>query len=234
MVFIILFQTKVHHFNSNLTRILQNSSNLSNISSENFRAGSALVRKTVQFCNGPYFSYQINNLVVLPFSLLLLLIFSFFTKRKNLCILDKSNLLSCGGRNRLSLPGAIDPFQRRNRLLVAALFCIIANEIFKMIETSMFNVTAYDEKTYSFNGTFTADSNTDFLRIGLGIEPIYSLTTPPQKPSTTQVPATSTKSFFMISPPAFQFSKPPLPRRLSLDDFHITTSTSKSKYTSFQ
>ncbi len=225
MLFIILFQKKVHNFNSNLTRILQNSSNFTQISSENFKAGSELVRKTVQFCNGPYFSYQINNLVVLPFSLLLLLIFSFFTKRKNSCILDKKNPLSCGGKNRLSLPGVIDPFQRRNRLLVAALFCIIANEIFKMIETSMFNVTVYDGKNYLFNKTFNGDSNTDFLRIGLGIEPIYSRTTPPQ--TLISGSYSTTKSYFMISPPIIQFSKPPLPRRLRLDD--LTTSTIRSK-----
>lgn len=214
---------------------------MTNHSLESFKAGSNLVKKTVAFCNGPYFQYQINNLVVLPFSLTLLIIFSFYNKRQTFCIMGKKNPLSCGGANRPGLPDAINPFQRRNRLLVAALFCIIANEIFKIIETSMFNVTVYDDGGMSNRTDLlfsNADqSNTDFLRIGLGIEPrfnkkakedIMNTITGLIKPSQT---INSTRPSFILQPSVMRYSKPKLPPRLNLNDFTTTSKMpGKSKF----
>ena len=222
----------MHHFQSNLS---PNTSN--NASSENYKAGSALVKKTVQFCNGPYFSYQINNLVVLPFSLSLLIIFSCFNNSRNkCCLMRRSNWFSCTGANRPDLPGAVNPFQRRNRFLAAALFCIIANEIFKMIETSMFNVTVYDDglalnRTEAFfSNSVGSNSNTDFLRIGLGIKPKYNekstedlLNSMNALGKTTTPINNSTRPLFILAPSVMRYSKPKLPPRLSFQDFQTTT-----------
>ena len=214
---------------------------MTNHSMENFQAGSNLVRKTVEFCNGPYFQHQINNLVVLPFSLTLFIIFSFFNKRQTFCILGRKNPLSCAGTNRPGLPDAVNPFQRRNRLLVAALFCIIANEIFKIIETSMFNVTAYDDGGISNRTdmlfTNAHESNTDFLRIGLGIEPRFNenfknkhlmKTLDGLGKQALQI-ANTTRPSFILQPSVMRYSKPKLPPRLNFNDFTTTSKISGKK-----
>ena len=219
----------MHQFHSSLSL----SHNASNASIENYKAGSDLVRSTVEFCNGPYFSYQIDNLVVLPFSVSLLILVSFFSKRQSFCILRKSNFFSCAGSNRPGLPGTSNPFQRRNRFLVAALYCIIANEIFKMVETSMFNVSddelVFNRTELFFSKSVVENSNTDFLRIGFGIEPRFgknsaqslldnlkglSQTTPPV--------VNTTRPLFIMTPSVMRYSKPKLPPRLNIEYFQFS------------
>lgn len=222
---IILFQTKVHQFHSSLSL----NHNSSNASIETYKAGSDLVRSTVQFCNGPYFSYQIDNLVVLPFSMSLLILFSFFSKRRSFCLLRRSNIFSCAGSNRPGLPGTANPFQRRNRFLIAALYCIIANEIFKMVETSMFNVSDDELVTNRtelfFTKSVVENSNTDFLRIGFGIQPRFDgsqrlLNNLKAKFVQTTTPAiNTTRPLFIMTPSVMRYSKPKLPPRLNIEDF---------------
>ena len=202
--------------------------------------GSQLVKQTVLFCNGPYFSYQVNNLIVLPFSLFLLIVFSLFNNRESFCIMQ-NKYLSCGGRNRPGLPSAVNPFQRRNRLLIAAIFCIIANEIFKMIEASMFSAAVNDDLP-SFNSTteFFLSSighkehsygNKDLLRMGLGIEPTLMHEQMDKKKNLLvklldrlgNGSASSTKPAVLFAPSVLRYSKPRLPPRLNVNDFQTTT-----------
>lgn len=223
ILFISLFQTHVHQY----YRKFQNYTNSTNLTSSNssemyFTAGSNLVKQTVLFCNGPYSSYQMNNLIMLPFSVLLVIIFSFFNQTK------KSSSRRCTRLPRL-LP-SFNPFQRRNRLLVAALFCIIANEIFKMIESSMFDVS---NKT-SFNTTSDLltsilasktnnsfnlkQSDTDLIRVGFGLEPSLMFTT-------TQQPILTSSSHPLFQPSVLRFSKARLVPKLRQSDFTTIATT---------
>jgi len=253
-----LFQNHVHHFykkflnysNSNTSTTL-NKNNRSSISSNNselvyLTAGSNLVKQTVLFCNGPYLSYQINNLVCLPFSLCLVIIFSFYNKRSS-CLITR-----CGGK--LQRPGLLpsfNPFQRRNRLLVAALFCIIANEIFKMIESSMFDAA----KPSPFNSTSDLllsilskhqhqqqqqqllqehQESSDLFRVGFGIEPLFqSITTTLSQQQQQQQQQyhlkTSTSNRLLLIPSVLRYSKPKLPPRLKPFDFTTTTRSTTSQ-----
>ena len=246
--FIVVFQTQVHQFHRkffdfnspNHSSSLNNSSNhsLEQIYAE---AGSQLVKQTVLFCNGPYFSYQVNNLIVLPFSLFLLIVFSLFNSRESFCI-SQNKYLSCGGRHRPGLPSAVNPFQRRNRLLIAAIFCIIANEIFKMIEASMFSAAVSDDPP-SFNSTteFLLSSighkeysygNKDLLRMGLGIEPSLMHEQMDKKKNLlvklldrlSNGSTSSPKPAVIFAPSVLRYSKPRLPPRLNANDFQTTTS----------
>ena len=238
---IIVFQTQVHQF---YRRFLNTTQSNSSNHTEYFIAGSSLVNRTVLICNGPYFSYQVNNLFVLPFSLLLVVIFSFFSKRDSCCASHRG-ALSCGSRP--GLPSSHNPFQRRNRFFAAALFCILANEIFKMIESSMFESTASQSpfnttgelinsalaKNWSPNSSLIqakfkhVSSNTDFLRVGLGIEPF--LLSKETTLATTTPLATSNKPAFAFAPSIVTYSKPRLPPRLHVKDFLTTTTTSTTK-----
>ena len=238
---IIVFQTQVHQF---YRRFLNTTQSNSSNHTEYFIAGSNLVNQTVLICNGPYFSYQVNNLFVLPFSLLLVVIFSFFSKRDSCCV--KQGIFSCGSRP--GLPSSINPFQRRNRFFVAALFCILANEIFKMIESSMFDTTSHTKspfntttelinsvlaKNWNLNSSLIQDkfkqgSNTDFLRVGLGIEP-FLLSKETTLATTTTPLITSNKLVFAFAPSIVTYSKPRLPPRLNFKDFLTTTTTTTTK-----
>lgn len=187
ILFIISFQKHVHNYYQSL---VNNSSN----SHQNVYA-SDMVNRTIYFCNSPYFSYQINNLAILPLSLLVTLIFSCFGNKRTGCCL------------RPSLPAHINPFQKRNRFLTAAIFCILANEIFKLIESSLF----HHEK--SFNSTenmflfLSNNSNTrgsDLISVGFGIEP---------KQQSTNF-TSSTKPLIVMGPVTLKYLKPRLPPRI--------------------
>ena len=111
---------------------------------------NGLMNETMNFCNGPLFSYQINNMLVMPFSLVLLAVFT--------CVKKKS----------------INPFGKENRFFNAALYCLLANEIFRMLESNMFlssnhnmNEKDFDNLNGKRNETRLPNSG-DFLRIGLG------------------------------------------------------------------
>ena len=243
--FIISFQKQVHVFykkfleqsNKSLNDSNSLTNNSGNQTDEYLLAGSNLVRQTVLFCNGPYFTYQINNLMVLPFSLVLVIVFSFYKEQEHCVIKNKKS--KC--LRKPGFPATINPFQRRNRFFVAALFCIIANEIFKMIESSMFSnenksnfnstsellnsILNFENKldpTASFNSK--SHSNTDFLRIGLGIEPDFTRLTLTKK--TTTKPTTLEPNLIM-APSVLRYSKPKLPPRLNYYDFE-TTKTSNT------
>ena len=129
ITFIVSFQIHVHDFYKKSINFKISNSTESIVANndENYAliASTQLINRTVLFCNSPYLSYQVNNLIVLPFSLLLTLIFSFFSKRDSLCVNQ------CSGRP--GIPASINPFLKRNRFLNAALFCILANEVFKML-----------------------------------------------------------------------------------------------------
>ena len=183
-----------------------------------------------------------NNLLVLPFSLLLVLSFNIFEKD---CA--KTNSKSVKEKKRHSR-STINPFQRKNSFFVAALFCILANEIFKMIESSMFNETSnqsFNSTAQMLNsimennrdGNFSSfgamrsnhtnssnlqSSNTDFLKIGFGIKPA-SLKTRLAKTSTQTTKRKTTKSMYMLLPAVLSYSKPKLRPRLSKLDFETTT-----------
>ena len=218
IISISFFQSKANQFyqkflNKN-NQFHENNSN-STDSLEYFSAGSDMVKQTILLCNGPYFSYQMNNLIVLPFSLSLIIIFSFIDGQK--CF-RKSYL------RRPSLPKIMSPFQRKNRFLIAALYCILANEIFKIIESSLFQ-TSYSEshnKTLEFlsslsdwNSTkFSNQSNADFLKIGLGIEPDAIQ----RKTRIYKTTKKITRPFFM-APSIIHHSKPTLRPRLNLSNF---------------
>lgn len=233
MAFICSFQLKVHTYYQKFLLDISNSSTLSQEDQEYLNAGSNLIQQTVLLCNGPYFSYQINNLMVLPFSILLLILFNFMDNKNN----------GRGYRRRPSYSNAVSPFQRKNRFFIAALFCILANEIFKMLESSMFH---HQSATQSFNSTaqlfdsildlnltqFKAFNNqtnsnqssipADFLKIGLGIEPpslrLFKSTSTiiPQRKITS-------KPIYMLMPSVLSYSKPRLRPRLNRIDFETTT-----------
>lgn len=159
----------------------------------------------------------------------LLILFSFFSRRQSFCILRRSNIFSCAGSNRPGLPGTANPFQRRNRFLIAALYCIIANEIFKMVETSMFNVSDDELVTNRtelfFTKSVVENSNTDFLRIGFGIQPRFDgsqrlLDNLKAKLAQTTPPVVNTtRPLFIMTPSVMRYSKPKLPPRLNIEDF---------------
>ena len=95
ITFIISFQVHVHDFykkSIDFKQLLNGSTIKKNdesiVADENYAliASTHLINRTVLFCNSPYLSYQANNLIVLPFSLILTLVFSFFSKRDSLCV----------------------------------------------------------------------------------------------------------------------------------------------------
>jgi hypothetical protein len=109
ITFIISFQVHVHDFykkSIDFKQLLNSSTVQKNeesvVADENYAliASTQLINRTVLFCNSPYLSYQANNLIVLPFSLILTLIFSFFSKRDSLCV------NRCSGR-----PGRFNKYQ---------------------------------------------------------------------------------------------------------------------------
>jgi hypothetical protein len=218
---ITLFQNQVHQFYHQFLN--HNKTKNNSINEIYFTAGSKFVKQTVLFCNGPYFSYQINNLIVLPFSLCLVIIFSFFNQNN-----------SCNKFKRPSLLPSFNPFQRRNRLLLAALFCIIANEIFKMIESSLFNDSelrkhSFDSITQLLTSNLESNnnktSNVDFLRVGFGVEPNDLINFQTNTPSAVQIHTSTSNPLFI--PSMLRYSKPKLPPRLKPYDFtKITTTTS--------
>lgn len=179
-------------------------------SSEYYTAGSDLVKQTGLFCNGPYFSYQINNLIVLPFSLLLVIVFCFFNKNRRFCI--------------PGVPVVVNPFRRKNRFFIAALYCILANEIFKMIESSIFDSSNSEthNRTIEFISSFNSNktlnqSNADFLKIGLGIEPEVVQ----RRTKIFKTTKKTTRPFFS-GPLVLRYSKPKLRPKLNLNDVQTT------------
>lgn len=82
-----MFQAKANQFYLRFTNTTNNTSNTNNnknISAEidvEASAGYGLVKQTILVCNGPWFSYQMNNLLVLPFSLILTVVFSLIKKK---------------------------------------------------------------------------------------------------------------------------------------------------------
>ncbi|CAF1062146.1 unnamed protein product [Brachionus calyciflorus] len=224
IISISLFQSQANSFyrkflNKDFVEINRNTSNHTNLTEnqEYLSAGSNLVKQTVLLCNGPYFSYQINNLIILPFSLILVIVFSFFNKQESSKMRKSCFKLP-------SLPMATNPFQRKNRFFIAAIYCILANEIFKMIESSLFdgqNLVSTN-KTMDFLNTLSSfnktrqinQSNTDFFKIGLGIEPEIVRKKTKFNKSTKK----TTKAFFM-APLVLQYSKPKLRLKLNVKDF---------------
>lgn len=82
-----MFQTRANQFYLRFMNISsrKNSTNVSVIENTEYMeaaAGSDLVKQTILVCNGPWFSYQMNNLLMLPFSLILSILFSLL-KRKD-------------------------------------------------------------------------------------------------------------------------------------------------------
>lgn len=76
-----LFQTKANQFYLgflNREEIRNNgTANMSETESFQMAAGSELVKQTILTCNGPWFSYRMNSLLMMPFSLILIVVFSF-------------------------------------------------------------------------------------------------------------------------------------------------------------
>jgi hypothetical protein len=252
--FIIVFQAQVHQFYSKFLNLNQTNSTMMKKDELYYTAGSNLVKQTILICNGPYFSYQMNNLLVLPFSLTLVIIFSFFSKREKGCIRTKNkrNRLISEMSRRPGLPSHLNPFQRQNRFLVAALFCILANEIFKMIESSMFapsnslqsvnttidnfffmnsNVSNFLSK--QSNKFLRKSSKSDFFRIGLGLEPNLYENSVIEKISTTKstTTATTSKPVFILAPSILRYSKPKLPPKLNDLDIEEETTTTTTPLT---
>jgi hypothetical protein len=210
---IVMFQMQVHSFYKQffdapsadyIVNATINKTNVSDQHDEYQAAGFNMVKSTLLFCNGPYFTYQMNNLITLPFSLALAIVFSFFGNKKQTfycsCSSKKIKCNRCS-KKRPALHSSANPFRRRNRFFVAALFCILANEIFKMIESSMFSSSESDSTSSGQMATFNKTSelfnlllsnnrwrlrtnssspplSTDLLAIGLGIQPalIYKQT----------------------------------------------------------
>lgn len=242
ITFIISFQVHVHDFYKKSLSFKQIVNNLTEksgedsiVADENYAliASTQLINRTVLFCNSPYLSYQANNLIVLPFSLLLTIIFSFFSKRESFCV------NKCSGRP--GIPASINPFLKRNRFLNAALFCILANEVFKMLESSVFDSSTKNAKSFNttselFNFVSSnlrnmtnfdnglknfqlKNSNSDFLAIGLGIQP--NILSNKQKRLNT-----TTKSIMMLGPVTMNYLKPRLPPRLDLPLVTVTEAPS--------
>jgi hypothetical protein len=243
MSFITVFQTKAHFFYQKFVDSTNNNSHLGIKDEKYHAAGSHLVKQTILLCNGPYFSYQTSNLVVLPFSFFLIVVFSCFSKRET-CFVSRRL------PRRPGLPSSLNPFQRRNRFLVAALYCILANEIFKMIESSLFSTSTesnfnttseFLRSIFEFNSNITNKSfassfssfavqqrldlirNTEFLQIGLGLEPDSMSST--TKSSSTTFGSSGTLSNFIMAPSILRYSKPKLPPRLRFSDLQPATTT---------
>ena len=214
-----LFQSHVHTFYERFFEQIR-------LRNESFSAqsGSSLVNQTILLCNGPLFSYQLNNLLVLPFSIALLVVFSCFTKR------NTNN--ACFFMQRPGFPASVNPFKRQNRFLNAALYCILANEIFRMIESNMFDTRGQHNATSTselFNSILFKQSllleplrNESLMRIGLGLQEDSLMSTSTQRP----VQVAFTKSLFVFEPSILRYSKPKLPPRLKWKDFETTTTTS--------
>jgi microcompartment protein CcmK/EutM len=239
ILLITLFQTKANRFYLKFLNPNNSSSNETKYDDDDdeeyYTAGTRLVKQTILMCNGPYFSYQVNNLVVLPFSLLLGLVFSFFKPQQRSNMRQRSVLPTTSCSTRPSLQANVNPFQRRNRFLIAALFCILANEIFKMIESSMFVIS--NNKSQAFNTTnellssfvdFKAHHNdssaVELSKIGFGIEPNVLLF----KTSTKQQQLARSKpaaAYLHMIPSVISYTKPKLRPRLEPADFSTTEST---------
>ncbi len=232
-----------------------NITNQSNITkNETYKTlGSHFVKQTIFICNEPYFSYQMNNMLVLPFSIILVIVFSFFSKRETGCI--KNKRIGKSYLNEISkrpgIPSILNPFQRQNRFLVAALFCILANEIFKMIESTMFDskeiisvgpleetkLTHFISNTSlnSIGNNYFSDHSkkTDFLRIGLGLEPnilaqkIYIQTSTKIIATTSLLSSNIAKPVSILSPSILRYSKPRLPPKLVERDFETESTSTK-------
>ena len=133
----------------------------------------------------------------------------------------------------LGIPASINPFLKRNRFLNAALFCILANEVFKMLESSVFDSSTKNTKSFNttselFNFVSTnlknmtnfdnglknfhlKSSNSDFLAIGLGIQPNFL-----NNKQNHRLNNTTTKSIMMLGPVTMNYLKPRLPPRLDM------------------
>ena len=186
---IILFQAQVHTFYKDIFS----------------KPASDMINQTMRICNGPYFSYQLNNLLVMPFSLILLTVFTLIKRE------------------------AINPFKKQNRFFNAALYCLLANEIFRMIETTMFhNGQEFNTRLLYLNESMLGNQS-DFVRIGLGLQPESM-----KQITTTSKPIMTKANLFVFEPLMLRYSKPRLPPRLNWKNFETplmdTTTTSRVKY----
>ena len=204
---IVLFQRQVHSFHQSFHRTQTLTQNIS----------SRLLNQSMTVCNGPLFSSPLSNVLVMPFSVLLLGVFS-LTRREEM----QPSWLGAKHHQQQS---------RHHRFFSAALYCLLAHEIFRMLESSLLfessstgglsfdNMSASSPLLASVNETqHTLESGAKLVRIGLGLETTRS---GPVVASTLQ--QRSATSLLVFEPLMLRYSKPRLPPRLNWKNFETTT-----------